>query len=447
MRRNEKANYKSELLFKGSLLAVCIALLVTLAMVMVPSAFADTDGANGADGVQQPPVSQSVEIRVEGDADNPADQIFVSKTAGGYTSLSNSVGSFSAVRDEGESKVYTFNSEINELYVYIKTNSNTMYYGSLSTDENNPSKIGYGQTRIQLDKKRCTVTWAYDAIRYGEDAYLQNGTAQIIAVNNQPVNPDNWDIFGNNPGNADGGNLVVTPGSTVTVQLKPNYGYQLKSVSLNGNTLIPQEKVSTFTFVMPNTNVHFSGAFALSSDTVANNASNAQVTSLVGGNGVIDSGNIALSVTDSAADTSAAKAVVNGAVSAQAVELSLASVVNKGNGEAWIEDLTNLDNPVTISMTIADYDSAYDYAVVRDHDGELTRIDSKINDGALSFSTDKFSTYTIVKAEKAATGTEAANPDKQMLAKTGDSNVAVFAVFLTSVAAFSLLVAYRRARL
>ena len=198
---------------------------------------------------------------------------------------------------------------------------------------------------------------------------------------------------------------------------------------------------------MPNTNVHFSGAFALSSDTVANNASNAQVTSLVGGNGVIDSGNIALSVTDSAADTSAAKAVVNGAVSAQAVELSLASVVNKGNGEAWIEDLTNLDNPVTISMTIADYDSAYDYAVVRDHDGELTRIDSKINDGALSFSTDKFSTYTIVKAEKAATGTEAANPDKQMLAKTGDSNVAVFAVFLTSVAAFSLLVAYRRARL
>lgn len=98
-------------------------------------------------------------------------------------------------------------------------------------------------------------------------------------------------------------------------------------------------------------------------------------------------------------------------------------------------------------MTIADYDSAYDYAVVRDHDGELARIDSKINDGTLSFSTDKFSTYTIVKAEKAVTGTEAANLDKQMLAKTGDSNVAVFAVFLTSVAAVSSLVAYRRARL
>lgn len=98
-------------------------------------------------------------------------------------------------------------------------------------------------------------------------------------------------------------------------------------------------------------------------------------------------------------------------------------------------------------MTIADYDSAYDYAVERDHDGELARIDSKINDGTLSFSTDKFSTYTIVKAEKAAAGTEAANLDKQMLAKTGDSNVAVFAVFLTSVAAVSSLVAYRRARL
>ena len=52
-------------------------------------------------------------------------------------------------------------------------------------------------------------------------------------------------------------------------------------------------------------------------------------------------------------------------------------------------------------MTIDDYESAYDYAVVRDHDGELTRVDSKLNDGTLSFLTDKFSTYTIVKAKKA----------------------------------------------
>ena len=58
MRRNEKSNYKSELWFKGSLLAVCIALLVTLAMVMVPSAFADTDGANSSDGVQHARVSE-----------------------------------------------------------------------------------------------------------------------------------------------------------------------------------------------------------------------------------------------------------------------------------------------------------------------------------------------------------------------------------------------------
>ena len=98
-------------------------------------------------------------------------------------------------------------------------------------------------------------------------------------------------------------------------------------------------------------------------------------------------------------------------------------------------------------LTIADQDSGYDYAVVRDHDGELARIDSKINDGILSFSTDKFSTYTIVKAEKTVTGAEAAKPDKQMLEKTGDSNVAVFAVFLTFVAAVSSLVACRHARL
>ena len=44
-------------------------------------------------------------------------------------------------------------------------------------------------------------------------------------------------------------------------------------------------------------------------------------------------------------------------------------------------------------MAIADFDSASDYAIVGDHDGELRRVDSKHNDGTLGFSTDKFSTY------------------------------------------------------
>ena len=116
--------------------------------------------------------------------------------------------------------------------------------------KNNAVRINAGQTFIQIDKVRYTVTWAYDAKRYGEDAYLEHGTAKIIKVGDKTDFTD-WDMFGSNPGNKDGGNLVVEPGQQVTVELVPDYGYQLDSVSLNGNTLAPQDKKSTFTFTMP----------------------------------------------------------------------------------------------------------------------------------------------------------------------------------------------------
>ena len=73
-------------------------------------------------------------------------------------------------------------------------------------------------------------------------------------------------MYGSNPGNKDGGNLVVEPGQQVTVELVPDYGYQLAGVSLNGNTLAPQDEKSTFTFTMPQTNVHFKGAFVKAAD-------------------------------------------------------------------------------------------------------------------------------------------------------------------------------------
>mgnify|MGYP002194998134 CR=1 FL=1 len=59
-----------------------------------------------------------------------------------------------------------------------------------------------------------------------------------------------------------GGHIAVEAGKQVTVRLTPDYGYQLKGVSLNGGvTLAPQDEVSTFTFKMPDTNVHFKGIF------------------------------------------------------------------------------------------------------------------------------------------------------------------------------------------
>ena len=258
---------------------------------------------------------------------------------------------------------------------------------------------------IQVDKKRITITWGYDSKTYGEDAYLEHGTARIIQINDAA--PKTNDPYGNNAGDNRGGNLVVQPGDKVTVELKPDYGYQLKRVSLNGMSLAAAKDVSTFTFTMPNTQIHFKGIFEKAEDTVDTSAAK-EVTSASISNGAnaAGSGNLQLTVADSTGyDMAAAQQKVAGAVSAQAVELDLNQIVAKGDGTNWETKITEFTNPITLSLGINNYDANYDYVVVRDHNGTTTALPTKVIDGKVTFETNQFSTYVIVKKEKTTAGT------------------------------------------
>ncbi len=238
-----------------------------------------------------------------------------------------------------------------------------------------------------------------------EDAYLEHGTARIIQINGTA--PNTGDPYGNNVGDNRGGNLVVQPGATVTVELKPDYGYQLKGVSLNGISLAAAKDVSTFTFTMPNTQIHFKGIFEKAEDTVDTSAAK-EVTSASISNGAnaAGSGNLQLTVADSTGyDMTAAQQKVAGAVSAQAVELDLNQIVAKGDGTNWETKITEFTNPITLSLGINDYDANYDYVVVRDHNGTTTALPTKVNNGKVTFETNQFSTYVIVKKEKTTAGT------------------------------------------
>ena len=258
---------------------------------------------------------------------------------------------------------------------------------------------------IQVDKKRITITWGYDSKTYGEDAYLEHGTARIIQINDAA--PKTNDPYGNNAGDNRGGNLVVQPGDKVTVELKPDYGYQLKRVSLNGMSLAAAKDVSTFTFTMPNTQIHFKGIFEKAEDTVDTSAAK-EVTSASISNGAnaAGSGNLQLTVADSTGyDMTAAQQKVAGAISAQAVELDLNQIVAKGDGTNWETKITEFTNPITLSLGINNYDANYDYVVVRDHNGTTTALPTKVIDGKVTFETNQFSTYVIVKKEKTTAGT------------------------------------------
>ena len=117
------------------------------------------------------------------------------------------------------------------------------------------------------------------------------------------------------------------------------------------------------------------------------------------------SGNLQLTVTDNTGyNVSAAQQKVAGAVSAQAVELDLNQIVAKGDGTNWETQITEFTHPITLSLGISNYDANYDYVVVRDHNSTTTALDTRVIDGKVTFETNRFSTYVIVKKEKSTAG-------------------------------------------
>ena len=228
-------------------------------------------------------------------------------------------------------------------------------------------------------------------------------------------------MFGSNPGNKDGGNLVVEPGQQVTVELVPDYGYQLDSVSLNGNTLAPQDKKSTFTFTMPQTNVHFKGAFVKAADVTDVSSAAVGKIEISNGDNAAASGNLKIDVSDSASDTTKANeqiAATDG-VKKEIVanlDISLQNIVSKGTNmqeisadNYWVNDITEFEKPIRLDVAIKDFDKDSEYSVVREHNGSYDVLDATVSDGKISFETNKFSTYVIVK--KTAVKAVVTNPD------------------------------------
>lgn len=363
----------------------------------------------GSQGQPGQSTDNRIRLQLEGDACNSfADmvskdiQIYVSKDGG--SSFSQLTG-----LDTNSTKEYVFEADITSIQFYVSCDETkySLQFPGKSADEGKSEQTAIalnaaGTQHIQIDHSVRTITWAYDRQTYGEDAYLEHGKAQVIAVEGVY---DLYSIpFANNPGDEKGGHIAVEAGKQVTVRLTPDYGYQLKGVSLNGGvTLAPQDEVSTFTFKMPDTNVHFKGIFTQTSDEINTSATKVSSASFENGANAAPSGNLRLTVADSNEDTTNALAQVANAVSAEAVNLTLDQIVSKGNGTNWETPVTQFSQPVKMKLKVADYDTAAGYEVVREHNGNLTKLTTSVSEnGTLTFETNQFSTYFIVKTAKKA---------------------------------------------
>lgn len=363
----------------------------------------------GSQGQPGQSTDNRIRLQLEGDACNSfADmvskdiQIYVSKDGG--SSFSQLTG-----LDTNSTKEYVFEADITSIQFYVSCDETkySLQFPGKSADEGKSEQTAIalnaaGTQHIQIDHSVRTITWAYDRQTYGEDAYLEHGKAQVVAVEGVY---DLYSIpFANNPGDEKGGHIAVEAGKQVTVRLTPDYGYQLKGVSLNGGvTLAPQDEVSTFTFTMPDTNVHFKGIFTQTQDEIKTSGTKVSSASVENGANAAPSGNLRLTVEDSDANTTNALAQVENAVSAEAVNLTLDQIVSKGDGTNWENPVTQFDQPVKMKLQVADYDTVAGYEVVREHNGNLTNLPTSVSeDGTLTFETNQFSTYFIVKTAKKA---------------------------------------------
>ena len=398
--------------------------------------FTDTSAGGGSQG-GNPPQPTGGSLQFEGNAWSSYQnmklyaglELYVNPDNTGFVTLTDLLNQNKATFDES-GMVCLLDESVTSVSIYAQLEKKDEYkiqfHGAtqaVGTSEDTAITVN-GTQHIQIDRKCLTVTWAYDDT-YGEDGRIEHGTAEIIKINGQDVSQMTFSNFANNPGDKSGGHLAVKRDDVVTIKLIPDYGYQLSGASINGVTLAPQAEVSTFTFTMPDTNVHFKGIFTQTSDEIKKSGSKVSYASVENGANAAPSGNLRLTVEDSDANTTNALAQVENAVSAEAVNLTLDQIVSKGDGTNWENPVTQFDQPVKMKLQVADYDTAAGYEVVREHNGNLTKLTTSVSeDGTLTFETNQFSTYFIVKTAKKADNGNAKTENSSNTSSTTASSAA-----------------------
>lgn len=398
--------------------------------------FTDTSAGGGSQG-GNPPQPTGGSLQFEGNAWSSYQnmklyaglELYVNPDNTGFVTLTDLLNQNKATFDES-GMVCLLDESVTSVSIYAQLEKKDEYkiqfHGAtqaVGTSEDTAITVN-GTQHIQIDRKCLTVTWAYDDT-YWEDGRIEHGTAEIIKINGQDVSQMTFSNFANNPGDKSGGHLAVKRDDVVTIKLIPDYGYQLSGASINGVTLAPQTEVSTFTFKMPDTNVHFKGIFTQTSDEINTSATKVSSASFENGANAAPSGNLRLTVADSNEDTTNALAQVANAVSAEAVNLTLDQIVSKGNGNSWETPVTQFSQPVKMKLKVADYDTAAGYEVVREHNGNLTKLTTSMSeDGTLTFETNQFSTYFIVKTAKKADNGNAKTENSSNTSSTAASSAA-----------------------
>lgn len=236
-----------------------------------------------------------------------------------------------------------------------------------------------------------TIIWTYDPDG-PQDAYVDHGKVVVKSVAGVPQDPNSQHI-------------VAYENDIIIVELKPDYGYQIAGVSINGGaTLEAQADTSQFKFKMPGVPIHFRGIFKPSSDQVENKAS-AVVSSgnIANGNVIAQSGNAKVTFSDADPDVTGTISLQAGETrdtskNVQSINITTDEIVSKGESNQYWTNPKTLTNGGEAEISLTVNQKATGYAVIRTHGLDTTEIPSTYDpdSGRLTFGSDRFSTYTLV---------------------------------------------------
>ena len=273
-------------------------------------------------------------------------------------------------------------------------------------------------------------------------------------------------------------NVLKAPAdSTITMELLPARGYQLtKSTICNGEiTVTPvddDDKVGYYTFKMPTTSegIELDCGFTTQADTINSDSSTVTGGSIADASSVITSGTLRLDVSD--IDDSDIKSAFNAKASSASnvvayIDTWLYQITTQASTstteDVWEDPLDETSSAISITLKLSDTatSGATQFYIIREYNDNYQQASVTYDSSAktITFKTDKFSSYAIVKgapptATTAGTGTTGTSTSGTgtttssgtTTPKTGDTNDVLPLAITSVLAAGTAIYSGRRLR-
>lgn len=205
------------------------------------------------------------------------------------------------------------------------------------------------------------------------------------------------------------GSLVVPAGALVTMQVIPDYGYQVMNVNM-ADLEVSDDGVGEFTFTVPKGAAYFVADVIPMEDKVnsTTNLVSEGIIDLGEGQTTLDHGSAQLNVSDVELDDDTItefEGAAEGYNVKNYLEISLYNITCKGatvcegtDEDSWIDQIRDLNEPATITLQLEDGIDGNEIVIVHQkHDGTYevipTIYDPETN--TITFTTTSFSNYAI----------------------------------------------------